>query len=213
MNATPSCLAPASPSPRLLVEGVPPRFPTIYRRWLRGCRRADIALTRLRIATLRLAPHDLGRVGRIRLVLSELSTSAWEVETHRTLLDPGRGPVLRMLVSRLRAGTLEVRSAPLAGWSPDFTVFHGDAGERALLGPHWLERTPGMGGPRFAFAVGGADAVRVAERFARIWDGAYDVGSAVARLLGGTVEALDRLTPPAGEGIVSAPQFRGVLPP
>lgn len=205
---------PSAEVPRLIVEGAAPRFPTVYRRWLRHARAADVALTRLRIATLRLDPHDLVRVDRIRLVLAELSTSAWEVETHRALLDPGRGPVLRLLVDRLRSGTLEVRSAPLAGWSPDFTVFHGEAPAcRALLGPHWLEPTPGLAGPRFAFAVGGRDARSVAERFARIWDSAYDVGPAVTRLLGGTVEALDRLTPPGDRGNVAAPQNRGVLPP
>ncbi|MEQ9569502.1 MAG: hypothetical protein RLN75_04880 [Longimicrobiales bacterium] len=216
MNAPPPSATDARTldPPRLLVEGFDPRFPGIYRRWLRASSGADIALTRLRIATLRLAPRDIARLGRLRLVLAELSTSAWEVETHRALLDPGRGPVLRALVKRLQDGTLEVRSAPLAGWSPDFTVFHRpDHAPRALLGPHWLEPTPGLDGPRFAFAVGGRDARHVADRFARIWAAAYDVGPAVTRLLSGTVEALDRLTPPSDRGIVSAPQNRGVLPP
>lgn len=210
----PPAPGPANEVPRLLVEGAAPRFPTVYRRWLGRSTRTDIALTRLRIATLRLAPRDLARVRRIRLVLAELTTSAWEVETHRALLDPGRAPALRTLVRALQTGNLQVRSAPLAAWSPDFTVFHRDDGRpTALLGPHWLEATPGVPGPRFAFAVQGRDARRVSRCFARIWDSAYDVGPAVSSLLGGTVATLDRLTPPLDRGIVSAPQNRGVLPP
>lgn len=206
-----------NPGGRLLIEGVSPRFPAVYRRWLGRSDRVDIALTRLRIATLRLEVDDLRRVDRIRIVLAELSTSAWEVETHRALLDPRRAPVLRRLVDLLRTGRLRVRSAPLAGWAPDFTVFHRDGagagGPRAIVGPHWLEGSPGLQGPRFAFAVHEHDARRVAERFERIWERAYDVGPAVTRLLGGTMEALDRLTPTIGQGIVSAPQHRGTLPP
>ena len=204
--------------PRLLIEGLSPRFPTLYRRWLTGADRADIALTRLRIASLRLDLGHLTRVRRIRIVLAELTTAAWEAETHRVILDPERGPTLRHLISLLCEGRLEVRSAPLAGWAPDFTVFHRGPPRRplpprALLGPHWLERAAGLDGPRFALAVGGDDARRVADRFEKIWVRAYDVGPAVARLLGGTVESLDRLTPSIRNGIVSAPQHGGDLPP
>lgn len=174
----------------------------------------DVALTRLRIATLRLDATDLGGVRRLRLVLAELTTAAWEVETHRALLNPRREPMLRTLISGIRRGTVEVRAAPLAGWSPDFTVFHPDEGlSAALLGPHWLEPNPGSRGPRFGFLVAGREATRVADRFERVWADAYDVGPAVGRLLGNTVEAIDRLTPFHDRGIVSAPQNRGNLPP
>ena len=200
--------------PRLLIEGTPPSFPSTYRRLLRRADRADVALTRLRIATLRLRASDLRRMQGMRLLLAELTTSAWEVETHRALLDSRRGPLLRTLIARLERGQLQIRAAPLAGWAPDFTVFHrtGKA-PRALLGPHWLESTPGLRGPRFGLYVAGGDAQRVAKRYEVVWSQAYDVGQAVARLLGGTLNAIDRLTPPGERGIVLAPQDRGSLPP
>lgn len=201
-------------SPRLLVEGSTPGFPSTYRRLLGHAKRADIALTRLRISTLQLRARDVARLDRMRLLLAELTTSAWEVETHRALLDPRRESVLRLLIERLRAGDLLIRAAPLAGWSPDFTVFHrAERAPRALLGPHWLEPTPGRRGPRFAFLAKGADARRVARHFERVWSTAYDVGPAVARLLGGTLAAIDRLTKVAGSDIVSAPSNQGILPP
>lgn len=205
---------PVSPS-RLLIEGSPPRFPTVYRRFLRCSDRVDVALTRLRIATLQLRDADLERVTRLRIVLAELTTSAWEVETHRSLLDPRRAAALRTLIVRLGEGAVQIRAAPLRAWSPDFSVFHrGDRPRRALLGPHWLEASPGFPGPRFAFSVAGTDARRVAMHFSKLWDSAYDVGPAVARLLGGTLEALDRLTPPGNRSIVAAPQNRGrYMPP
>lgn len=200
---------------RLLVEGTAPSFPSVYRRLLRRSETVDVALTRLRIATLKLEEADVAGLVRFRLVLAELTTSAWEVETHRALLDPGREGVLRALIERLQGGGLEVRAAPLGAWSPDFSVFRGsaDGPPTALVGPHWLEPSPGRGGPRFAFMVGGEDARRVSVRFDRLWRRAYDVGPAVGRLLGGTLAVLDRLTPPGNPDIVSAPHIRGVLPP
>jgi hypothetical protein len=200
---------------RLLIEGAPPRFPSVYRRFLRQSDQVDVALTRLRISTLRLRDIDLTRVGRMRIVLAELTTSAWEVETHRALLDPRREAALRTLIARLQSGALGIRAAPLRAWSPDFSIFHRDeAHPRALLGPHWLESTPGFRGPRFAFSVSGSDATKVAQRFERLWESAYDVGPAVARLLGGTLEALDRLTRSENRSIVAAPQNWGrYMPP
>lgn len=200
--------------PRLLIEGSTPRFPGVYRGLLRRSSRVDVALTRLRIATLRLRAADLGSVRRLRIVLAELTSAAWEVETHRALLNPQREPLLRGLISRIQDGSLQVRAAPLASWSPDFTVFHpDDGGNQALLGPHWLEATPASRGPRFAFLVSGRDAMRVADRYERVWAEAYDVGPAVGRLLGSTLAAIDRLTPFRDRSIVSAPQNLGNLPP
>jgi hypothetical protein len=200
--------------PRLLIEGSTPRFPSVYRGLLRRSTRVDVALTRLRIATLRLQAADLSTVRRLRIVLAELTTAAWEVETHRALLNPRREPMLRELISGIQNGTLQVRAAPLASWSPDFTVFHPDEGDsQALLGPHWLEAAPTSRGPRFGFFVSGREAMKVADRYERVWADAYDVGPAVGRLLGNTLAAIDRLTPFRDRSIVSAPQNRGNLPP
>lgn len=200
--------------PRLLIEGSPPRFPSVYRGLLRDSTRVDVALTRLRIATLRLQSADLIAVRRLRIVLAELTTAAWEVETHRALLNPRREPMLRALISGIQKGKLQVRAAPLASWSPDFTVFHPEEGHsRALLGPHWLEATPSSRGPRFGFLFSDREAMRVADRFERVWAEAYDVGPAVGRMLGNTLAAIDRLTPFRDRSIVSAPQNLGNLPP
>ena len=206
--------SPRRGKPRLLIEGSTPRFPNVYRGLLRRSTRVDVALTRLRIATLRLRAEDLGQVRRLRIVLAELTTAAWEVETHRALLNPQKEPLLRGLISSIQDGKLQVRAAPLASWSPDFTVFHPDDGDcQALLGPHWLEATPSSRGPRFGFHVSGREAMRVADRYERVWGEAYDVGPAVGRLLGGTLAAIDRLTPFRDRSIVSAPQNLGNLPP
>lgn len=203
-----------SSSSRLLIEGSGPRFPVVYRDLLSKSTKVDVALTRLRIATLRLQAGDLTEVRTLRIVLTELTTAAWEVETHRALLNPRREPVLRALIGAIQKGRVQVRSAPLANWSPDFSVFHGARSTPvALIGPHWLEVGPGRRGPRFAFQVTGQEAQQVSSTFKRVWDEAYDVGPAVGRMLGNTLEAIDRLTPFGDRGIVSAPQNWGSLPP
>ncbi len=84
----------------------------------------------------------------------------------------------------LEAGRLEVRSAPLGGWSPDFTVFVDGEGPRAVLvGFHAFERPYPHRGPALA-SVHGDDAARLAAtRHRELWESAHDVGPALWSIL------------------------------
>src|SRR5690606_38328816 len=81
-------------------------------------------------------------------------------------------------------GAAEVRSAPLGGWSPDFSVFHSEAGPSAVaLGFHWFERPFPHRGPAFASIHGPAEAALALRRFEELWARAHDIGSAVLDIL------------------------------
>jgi hypothetical protein len=84
----------------------------------------------------------------------------------------------------LESGRLQVRTAPLAGWSPDFTVFSDAAGPSAVLtGFHWFERPYPHRGPALS-SLHFADAPRVtSRRHTELWQTARDIGPAVWSIL------------------------------
>jgi hypothetical protein len=100
------------------------------------------------------------------------------------------------LLSRLlEADHLEVRISPLAGWSPDFSVFTAkgsgiaEAGEVApaaatvLIGPHWFERPYPHPGPAFVVALQGEPAVRAGQRFEEAWRRGHDLRGSLLSLI------------------------------
>ena len=146
--------------------------------------RVDVALTRLRLSALDLRSVELRSLRRLRLLLAEVSSASLGAEAHAVLADPERGRSLRHLSELLERGLVLVRAAPLAGWSPDFTVFHGGDGPRAvLLGFHWLERPFPYRGPALASLHGPAGAALAGRRFDETWGRAHDIRPAVLGIL------------------------------
>jgi len=150
----------------------------------------DAALTRIRLSAMDLGPDDLGPLRRIRVLLAEVSALSLTAEAEALALRPERRERLRFFLERLRAGTLRVRLAPLAGWAPDFSVFHRPGGSAAVLlvGPHRLERPYPHPGPAFASVHRGPAAGRAALRFREIWKRAHDLQAPLVRILGGVLE-------------------------
>jgi hypothetical protein len=170
--------------PRLLDEHSRPDFREVYGWLLPRSLRLDVALTRIRLSTLDLGRNELGSVRSIRLLLAEVNAVQLDSEAHGVMLREDKRETLHALSERLAEGMIEVRSAPLGGWSPDFSIFHDDLGASAVLvGFHWFERPFPHRGPAFA-ALHGADAATAAlGRFEEAWDRAHDIGLAVRSIL------------------------------
>jgi hypothetical protein len=151
-----------------------------------AARATDIAtaVTRVRLTTVDLTPLELGSLEHFRVLIAELSALRLDAEARAIQADPKRAPNADMLRRLLEAGTLEVRSSPLAGWSPDFTVFAGPNGPAVvLIGFHSFERPYPHRGPALA-AVHSGDAARLAaRRHEEIWEHAHDVGPAIWSIL------------------------------
>lgn len=142
------------------------------------------AVTRVRLSTLDLGAAELAGVQRFRVVVAELNALHLDAEARVLLTRPGRAAAVRLLAGMLERGVLEVRSAPLGGWSPDFTVFSGRDGPAAvLLGFHWFERPFPHRGPALASLHGAEGAVLAARRHEELWERAHDVGPALWSLL------------------------------
>ncbi|NIP59452.1 MAG: hypothetical protein GWM92_14090 [Gemmatimonadetes bacterium] len=121
---------------------------------------------------------------RIRLVLAEVNSITLRNEAEAILSRPDRAHSLVHLLDLLRAERIQIRSAPLAGWAPDFTVFHRKGlAWRGLIGPHWFVRPYPHRGPALASVLGPAGARLLARRFDELWKQAHDIGPALLGIL------------------------------
>jgi hypothetical protein len=146
----------------------------------RRARFADIAVTRIRLATIDLSEEELRGITRIRLVLSELMAPALDAEAHALMARPEARGRLVLLDSLLTRDRVRVRVAPLGGWSPDFTVFRDSGGPRAvLLGFHSFEHPHPYPGPALGAHFGAREAREAAARFEGIWARGHDVAPAL----------------------------------
>lgn len=144
------------------------------------------AVTRVRLSSVDLSPDELEKVTHMRVLISEVSALQLDAEAKSLLLQPRRAPNVRFLTSLLEEGYLEVRSAPLAGWSPDFTVFlNGDDPVAVITGFHAFERPYPHRGPALVSVHGSAGARLAARRHRDIWGVAHDIGPVLWNLLAG----------------------------
>jgi len=180
----------------LLDERSRPDFGDHYLRLLAEAEYVGVAASRIRLAGLQLDPMALASPTSLRVLLVELSGIALAMEAERLAEEPRARRRLAALVDLLDAGRLEVRSSPLGGWAPDFSVFQSRAGAHAaLVGPHWLDRPFPHRGPALTSLHTGAEALRIRGRFNELWEDGHGVGDAVRSVL---ASALARCAPGRG---------------
>lgn len=174
-----------APSPgTLLDERSRPDFRDVFGRLAGRSDAVSVAVTRVRITTVDLTREELALVSSLRVLVAELSALRLDGEARALRTEPRRSGNVVHLLEMLESGRLEVRSAPLGGWSPDFTVFaSGGAAHSVLTGFHWFERPYPHRGPALASLHAGDAAGLAAERFEDIWSSAHDVGPAVWSIL------------------------------
>jgi len=171
-------------SGQLFDERSTPDFRTMYGNLLRDTVRLDVAIRSIRLGGITLQPKEIEGPRRIRVLLSDISVLTISAEAEAmAVTEPGRAR-LELLVRRLDDGSLGIRSSPLAGWSPDFSLFHDEAGDvKLLMGLHWFVRPYPHRGPALASLHLGEPSARIAERYSRLWEGAYDVAAPLQRIL------------------------------
>ncbi|MCG6986736.1 MAG: hypothetical protein LJF06_00910 [Gemmatimonadetes bacterium] len=173
------------PDPAVLLdERRRPDFRDVFGALARRSTEIAVAVTRVRLTTVDLGPEELGGLRSFRVLVAEVSALQLDAEATGLLQLPRRAPNVRLLTAMLEEGRLEVRSAPLGGWSPDFTVFSGASGAMAVLsGFHWFERPYPYRGPALASLHGPDAARRARARYRELWDAAHDVGPALWSIL------------------------------
>ena len=183
--------------PQLLDDRSSPDFRSTYGLLARRAKGLDVALTHIRLATLDFSEAESGSVHRVRLLLAEVNAAALDAEAHAVLHQPRVANNLRRLTALVHLGRIEVRSAPLGGWAPDFSVFRNHDGSFAVLvGPHRFDVSALHRGPELASLHGAAAATRTAQRFGEIWKQAHDISPAIV----GILARADRSAHSTGEG-------------
>jgi len=168
----------------LLDERDRPDFRDVFGSLARSATRIWTAVTRVRLSTMDLGNEELSGVDDFRVLVAELNALDLQAEVRSLQVDPRRSANLGFLLKLLEERRLAVRAAPLAGWSPDFTVFSGADGPRTvLIGTHWFGRPYPHPGPVLAGLHGGEAAHLTAGRHVELWDRAHDVGPAVRGIL------------------------------
>jgi hypothetical protein len=171
-------------TPSLLDERSSVPFRRVFGQLLSSSTELDTAILRVRLSGVDLSPREMGGLHRLRILVAEINAQTLEEEAFALFMDPAKRETLHRIQHLLQEGRLELRSAPLAGWSPDFSVFSGAGGPRALLlGLHWVLRPFPHRGPAWLVCFGPEEAHRGHKRFEEIWSGAHEIGPAVLRLL------------------------------
>jgi hypothetical protein len=182
----------------LLDEHSTPSLRSHIGRLLTTAHHADVAVRNIRLAALDFTFEEMRAVRHCRLLLGRLEATGLSELRHgrdQAALDavsPGGVAVqMEALLEFLDSGRIEIRSASLGAWAPDFSVFH-FAGDRSLclLGAHYFHEPPFTLGPSFTAALRDPDAVRTAAaRFAEIWARSHDVMHPVRHAIIGALHA------------------------
>ena len=149
-------------------------------RELAGASAAAFAIRRIRLARLDLLPEELRSVQRCRVLLGRLDAD--------TLADAGASPTsarTATLLDMAASGRLEVRSAGLLAWEPDFSLIGaGTADDVLIFGCHQFVPQQPVEGLAMACAIREPAVVRAAAvRFDELWERAHDALEAVADAL------------------------------
>jgi hypothetical protein len=162
-----------------------PDFRDHYLRLMQSASEVCVAASRIRLGGLQIDAEDLLAPRRIQVLLVEMSGITLAMEAERLAEHPRARDRLATLVRLIDENRLSIRSCPLGGWSPDFSVFEsrltGSGFERftLLVGPHWMDRPYPHRGPALTSLHSGEPAERVRQRFGQLWSEAHDVGGAV----------------------------------
>jgi hypothetical protein len=185
---------PRMPTERSMLIDDPGAVRRTVRSLLTRSARADLAIRRLRLAALRFEGGELERV-HVRLLVGRLDVDAVAGAPGTAVFGDRRKAELERLREVVRAGRVQVRTAGMVRWDPDFSVFRQSraGGGLVLLGSHRFDvPDPGSVKPLCAGLRGERRVALAAERFEGLWAGGYDVGPVVEDLL-------DWLLGPSGE--------------
>jgi hypothetical protein len=144
-------------------------------RLLATCTHAEIAVGHIRLAALDLTEDETRSVRRCRILLGRLEVRAL---TDFGFADSGADERMAALLAFLESGRVEIRSAGLGAWSPDFSAYRTSNGDEnaCLVGAHYFREPPSPNGPSFTALLTDPYSVAVAlARFETLWARGHDV--------------------------------------
>jgi hypothetical protein len=175
--------------PELLDERSSTSFREVFGTLLSQSSSMDTAILRIRLSAVDLSSAELRGLGQLRILVAEVNAQTVEGEAYAMAMDPSKRKNLVRVLRLLQKGVMEIRSAPLGGWSPDFTIFsRGGVPLGLLLGLHWFHRPFPHRGPAWAVRFGPREASKARDRFSTLWESAHDIGPAIKQLMEKTAD-------------------------
>lgn len=170
--------------PHLLDERSNPDFREVFGMFAARSAGLDAAVARIRLTGLDLRSDELQGLNRIRVLLANVSALSFRAEADAIMSDPSKATNLGNIVALMEEGRIEVRSSPLGGWAPDFSIFHRYGKPWTLMvGLHWFARPYPHRGPALASLHGSSAAGKAEVRFSELWRGGHDIGAPILELL------------------------------
>lgn len=167
----------------LLDEASQPGLRDVIGSLLEAADTACIAVARVRLGVIDLSAAETGHVQSCRILLGRLDADGL---TSLTPGGSGSAAHLMALYRFIASPRVQVRSAGMGAWLPDFSIYEGvSLPERpsaavCLMGAHWFRAPPVAEGPSFSCLLTDERAVaRARRRFDELWLGAHDVRGAV----------------------------------
>jgi hypothetical protein len=182
----------------VVVERGTPDPRRVLGRLLERSRTFDLAVSGIRLASLVFRPRDIAATERCRVLIGGFDNHALLDAAFAAAAVPEHATNLRVLRDILASGRVEIRSAGVWRWNPDFCVAEGDrlrawfpSGSAGLVGYMGLGAAPLYVAPRLACLVSGhRSMMSLRGRFDELWNVGHDVRDVV-------VEALRVLGPDA----------------
>lgn len=144
---------------------------------------ADFAVARIRLAALDLTEEEVRGTAHWRVLLGELDAAMLLEATERapSSTAPEALPRLRRLAD---SGRLEVRSAGLGSWAPDFALVRSAGATVLAMGAIYFGQPRLINGPSLTLLTDHeASARKAAERFGELWERSHDVLPAIVDVL------------------------------
>lgn len=172
------------PAMTLLDERASPPLRQRVGRLLAGADDAAFAVARIRLAVLDLTDEELASLRRCRVLLGHLDAAAL-LDASDAAGAPGRAaPAMARLLRFARGGRLEVRSAGLGGWAPDFAVVRRGEEGIGVVGSIQFGNPELIVGPAFTVVTPASGMVALLEaRFDELWERSHDVLPAIRQVL------------------------------
>jgi hypothetical protein len=172
-----------APSLVVLDERSRPHLRARVGQLLAGADEAAFAVRRIRLAVLDLTDEEIGGLGRCRVLLGHLDATTL-MEATEGVAPPSLAPALGRLLRWVASGRLEVRSAGLSAWTPDFGVVTRSSDRTGLVGSIQFGNPDLVIGPAFTIVTRDVGATaRLLARFDELWDRSHDVLPAIRGVL------------------------------
>jgi hypothetical protein len=139
---------------------------------------ADFAIANIRLAHIDIGAAEIEDV-RMRILLGRFEA------VHTS--DPLLAARMEGLAALVQSGVVQLRSAGMGAWMPDFSVYRLDNGAApraaCLVGAHYFGAPP-CSGPSLTSVHTDAHSVgTVAARFNELWEMGHDVGDVIAHAM------------------------------